>query len=67
MSTTESNKAVVKDFIDSLFSKGDLGAVDTYLAEDFVNHDPPFGVTADREGMRTAAWHDARRVPGLAQ
>jgi steroid delta-isomerase-like uncharacterized protein len=54
MSTTESNKAVVKDFIDGLFTKGDLGAVDTYLAEDFINHDPPFGVTADREGMRTA-------------
>lgn len=55
MSTTESNKAVVKDFIDGLFTKGDLGAVDTYLAEDFINHDPPFGVTPDREGMRTAA------------
>jgi steroid delta-isomerase-like uncharacterized protein len=51
---TESNKAVVKDFIDGLFTKGDLGAVDTYLAEDFINHDPPFGVTTDREGMRTA-------------
>lgn len=54
MSTTESNKAVVKDFIDGLFTKGDLGAVDTYLAEDFINHDPPFGVTPDREGMRAA-------------
>ncbi|MGW6194843.1 ester cyclase [Kribbella sp. NPDC055110] len=52
---TERNKAVVKDFIDGLFTKGDLGAVDTYLAEDFINHDPPFGVTPDREGMRTAA------------
>lgn len=55
MSTTDSNKAVVKDFIDGLFTKGDLGAVDTYLAEDFINHDPPFGVPPDREGMRTAA------------
>jgi steroid delta-isomerase-like uncharacterized protein len=54
MSTAESNKTVVKDFIDGLFTKGDLGAVDTYLAEDFINHDPPFGVTPDREGMRTA-------------
>ena len=54
MSTTESNKTVVKDFIDGLFTKGDLGAADTYLAEDFINHDPPFGVTPDREGMRTA-------------
>ncbi|RZT16914.1 steroid delta-isomerase-like uncharacterized protein [Kribbella sp. VKM Ac-2569] len=54
MSTAESNKTVVKDFIDGLFTKGDLGTVDTYLAEDFINHDPPFGVTPDREGMRTA-------------
>jgi steroid delta-isomerase-like uncharacterized protein len=54
MSTTESNKAVIKDFIDGLFTKGDLGAVDTYLAEDFINHDPPFGVTPDRDGMRAA-------------
>ncbi|HZX04485.1 ester cyclase [Kribbella sp.] len=54
MSTPESNKAVVTDFIDGLFTKGDLGAVDTYLAEDFINHDPPFGVSTDREGMRAA-------------
>jgi steroid delta-isomerase-like uncharacterized protein len=54
MDTTESNKTVVSDFIDGLFTKGDLGAVDTYLAEDFLNNDPPFGVTPDREGMRNA-------------
>jgi steroid delta-isomerase-like uncharacterized protein len=54
METTESNKTVVKDFIDGLFTKGDLSAVDTYLAEDFLNNDPPFGVTPDREGMRSA-------------
>ncbi len=54
MSTTDTNKTVVKDFIDGLFTKGDLGVVDTYLAEDFINHDPPFGVTPDREGMRVA-------------
>ncbi|GAA1646504.1 hypothetical protein GCM10009744_42020 [Kribbella alba] len=52
--TTEQNKDTVRQFIDGLFTKGELGAVDTYLAEDFINHDPPFGVTADREGMRTA-------------
>jgi predicted ester cyclase len=55
MSTTERNKATVRDLIDGLFTKGDLGAADTYLAEDFINHDPPFGVTPDREGMRAAA------------
>jgi steroid delta-isomerase-like uncharacterized protein len=55
MTQTEQNKATVRDFIDGLFTKGDLGAVDTYLAEDFINHDPPFGVSTDREGMRAAA------------
>jgi len=52
MTTTESNKTVVTDFIDGLFSKGDLSAVDTYLAEDFINHDPSFGTPPDREGLR---------------
>lgn len=49
------NKETVRAFIDALFTKGDLGAVDAYLAEDFLNHDPPFGASADREGMRTAS------------
>ena len=54
MNTTDSNKAVVRDFIDGLFTKGDPSAVDTYLAGDFINHDPPFGVTPDGDGMRAA-------------
>lgn len=54
MTTTEQNKSIVSEFIEALFSKGDLEAVDRYLAADFVNHDPPFGVSADREGLRTA-------------
>jgi steroid delta-isomerase-like uncharacterized protein len=36
------------------FSQGDLAAVDDYLSNEFVNHDPPFGASADREGMRSA-------------
>lgn len=55
LTQTEQNKITVRDFIDGLFTKGELGAVDTYLAEDFINHDPPFGVSADRDGMRSAA------------
>ena len=54
MTTTEDNKTIVTEFIQALFTKGDLDAVDDYLAEDFVNNDPPFGATADREGMRSA-------------
>jgi steroid delta-isomerase-like uncharacterized protein len=54
MTITEANKAIVSDFIGALFTKGDPNAVDDYLADDFVNHDPPFGASADREGMRSA-------------
>jgi hypothetical protein len=61
--TIEQDKLVVRDFIDSLFTKGDLGAVDQYLAEDFVNHDPPVGVSADREGMRAAGAMFRRCLP----
>jgi steroid delta-isomerase-like uncharacterized protein len=71
MTTIEQNKTIVREFIDELFTKGDLGAVDVFLAEDFVNHDPPFGATADREGMRAAgamfraAFPDWHTDPGL--
>lgn len=54
MTNVEANKKMVTEFIDGLFSRGDLGAVDTYLSDDFVNHDPPFGVSANRNGMRAA-------------
>lgn len=52
--STQDNKAIIRSLIDGLFTEGDLGAVDAYLAPDFVMHDPPLGVTADREGTRTA-------------
>jgi steroid delta-isomerase-like uncharacterized protein len=54
MTTPEQNKITVSEFIDALFTRGDLESVDKYLSEDFVNNDPPFGATPDREGMRSA-------------
>lgn len=54
MTSIEANKDLVRAFIGDLFTEGDPRAVDHYLAEDFVNHDPPFGVSSDREGMRSA-------------
>lgn len=55
MTEIERNKQIVREFIDALFTRGDLSAVDRYLAEDFVDHDPPMGVSRDREGLRAAA------------
>jgi steroid delta-isomerase-like uncharacterized protein len=50
------NQHLVESFIQELFTKGDLTAVDRYVAPDFVNHDPPFpGGPEDAEGMRQAA------------
>jgi steroid delta-isomerase-like uncharacterized protein len=54
MDTISPNKNTVTSFIDALFTKGDLGAVDEYLSEDFDDHDPPMGGPANREGMRAA-------------
>jgi steroid delta-isomerase-like uncharacterized protein len=55
MTDTDANKKIVEEFIQRLFSEGDLAAVDDCLSVDFLNHDPPFGASADREGMRAAA------------
>ncbi len=54
MSDTEQNKDIVRDYIERLFTKGDLTAVDDCLAEGYVDHNPPFGTPGGREGMRAA-------------
>jgi steroid delta-isomerase-like uncharacterized protein len=52
----EQNKRLVDTFVQELFTKGDLGAVDRHLTADFVHHDPPFsGVPEGAEGMRQMA------------
>jgi steroid delta-isomerase-like uncharacterized protein len=58
------NKQLVNDFIQELFSKGDLDAVDRYLHPDFVSHDPPFpGAPDGPEGIRLAAATFRRSLP----
>jgi steroid delta-isomerase-like uncharacterized protein len=44
-------------------SHGDLGAIDDYLSEEFVMHDPPFGSSPDRDGMRSTAADVRAEVP----
>jgi steroid delta-isomerase-like uncharacterized protein len=56
MTTTEDNKTIVDEFIQALFTTGDLSAVDRYLADKFVAHDPPMrGLSGDAAGFRDAA------------
>ena len=54
MDTISHNKNTVTSFVDALFTKGDLGAIDEYLAADYVDHNPPLGRPGNREGMREA-------------
>src|SRR4051794_10032256 len=50
------NKQLVEAFIQDLFTKGDLEAVERYLDPGFVNHDAPSPNAPDGpEGMRLAA------------
>jgi steroid delta-isomerase-like uncharacterized protein len=52
---TTPNKQLVEDFIQALFTKGDLDAVDRYLDPALVNHDSPFpGAPDGPEGFRYA-------------
>ena len=49
-------KRLVDAFIQELFTQGDLGAVDRYVAPGFVNHDLPFpGAPDGPDGLRHAA------------
>ena len=49
--TTE-NKAIVKEFIDRLFTAGDMSALEELAAPDYLDHDPPFGGAGTVDGWR---------------
>jgi steroid delta-isomerase-like uncharacterized protein len=55
MSRTADNKAMVDEFIQAVFTRGELDAIERYLAPTFVNHDPFPGAGADRDGFRQMA------------
>jgi predicted ester cyclase len=52
---TPDNKAIVKEFIDRLFTEGDTSVLDELVVPDFVDHDPPFGGTGTVDGWRAMA------------
>ena len=49
---SDANKALTRRFIDEVFSKGNLAAVDELVADDFVDHSPPPDVPPDKVGMK---------------
>jgi steroid delta-isomerase-like uncharacterized protein len=58
------NKHLVESFIQELFTKGDLTAVDRYVAPDVVNHDAPFPDSPEgADAWRHAATAIRRAAP----
>jgi hypothetical protein len=60
MTTVEQNKAIIREFIDRLFTKGDLGAVDDLLAEDSWLRSP----TTTHPTRPSCPWLSTRQRPG---
>jgi len=52
---TKENKAVVREFIDRLFTEGDASVLDDLASIDYVDHDPPFGAAGTVDGWRGIA------------
>lgn len=50
---TEQNKALVRQMVEQVFNRGDVGLVDEFLAPDFVEHEElPPGLPRGREGVK---------------
>jgi len=54
-------RAVSRRYIDEVINKGNVNVIDELAASDFVEHNPPQGVSPDREGLKkaTALFHTA--------
>lgn len=48
----EENKAITRRFVDEVQTEGNIGAIDEFLADSFVNHSAPPGLPPDREGVK---------------
>ncbi|MBA3472980.1 MAG: hypothetical protein H0T57_07065 [Rubrobacter sp.] len=62
---SEENKALVRRFVEEAQSRGNIEAVDEFLAEDFVDHGAFPGVPPNREGVKPQPEHKAELRPRL--
>jgi len=66
--SAEANKALVRRFVEEVQTDGNIGAVDEFLADNFVNHSVRPGLPPDRAGLKQLftlfrqAFPDARAV-----
>lgn len=50
--TVEANKALVRQFLEEVWNKGNMAKIDEYLSPDFVYHTIPFGLPSSLEGYK---------------
>lgn len=62
----ERNKALVRRFVAEFQTGHDLGAIDRYLAPDFVDHSAPPGTPRDRSGVKAQFVMYFAALPDLA-
>jgi predicted ester cyclase len=61
----QDNKALVRQYIEEVFNQRQLGAVETFLAPDHVDHTLPKGLPTDLAGTKRAIAMYLRAVPNL--
>ena len=52
MSVEEKNKLLVREFLGEAWGKGDMAAVDEFMAADYVEHPRPSNLPAGTEGLK---------------
>jgi ketosteroid isomerase-like protein len=52
VSAEESNKALVREFFDEAWVKGNVAAVDEFMAADYVEHPRPSTLPPGNEGLK---------------
>jgi steroid delta-isomerase-like uncharacterized protein len=50
----EKDKALVRSFFEEVWNKGNVAAVDEFMAADYVDHSIPSGLPPGREGLKQA-------------
>lgn len=63
--SVEANKAVARRLFEELWNDANPQAVERLVAEDFVDHSPPPGITPDRRGLEQWVAAVTRAFPDL--
>jgi steroid delta-isomerase-like uncharacterized protein len=63
--TQEKNKALVRCYFEEVLSKGNVDAVDEFMAADYVDHSVPSGLPPGTEGLKQATTTYRTAFPDL--